>query len=375
MTDPSPAPAALANLRDRFQTLSPNTRYALVFAVGLLVGWIILGWVIFPVQWANTAPSDLQDDIQTEYAQMVADSYALTGNLDRAVARLQYWDAFDATEMLVRQSNAIAAVDAPAAERLRALAEDTFASRSHQSPTPTPSAPQSRPTPEAQPNASAVDNRLLALLGFLLVVLMLLVVVTRLRQSGWRRGAVSSPAAVTTPPAPLLPAESTPIDLVTLPVSVAPSIPPPLSPIASADEGWSFGFDGNAYYNEARNIEVGGEFNGDYGMGAYFITGQQDRDKVYAMEVWLFDKHDSNTTKALLIHPQEFADEMRRQYLAEGRDFVALADNNEIHLQTSFLEVDGHIEHVVFGQPDEAGIPIQQLEVQMRGRRRPSAPV
>lgn len=382
MTDPSPSPPTLAHLRDRFQTLNSNARYALVFAVGLLVGWLILGWVIFPVQWANTVPSDLQDDIQAEYAQMAADSYALTGNLDRAVARLQYWDAFDTTEMLVRQSNAIAPSDAPAAERLRALAEDAFASRSRPSPTRTPSSPQDQPTPGSSTSASAVDNRLLALLGFLLAVLVLLVVATRLREIARRRGQAQSPAVPITPltPAvpitpfpPIAPPETAPVAPV-IPPSPFPPAPPSPAPGASEEDGWTFSFDGNAYYNESRKIEPGGEFNGDYGMGAYLIPDQQDRDNVYAMEVWLFDKHDTKTTRTILIHPQEFDDEARRQYLSGGGASLALADDNAIHLQTAFFEVEGRIEHVAFGRPDDTGIPIEQLKVEMHWRRQPAPP-
>jgi len=60
--------------------------------VGLGVGWMVLGWILFPVQWTDAAPADLHPDYRAFYVQMVADSYALDQNRELVQMRLGQWD-------------------------------------------------------------------------------------------------------------------------------------------------------------------------------------------------------------------------------------------------------------------------------------------
>jgi hypothetical protein len=58
---------------------------------GLLVGIIIglaFAWLIYPVVYENTSPASLSEAYQTIYRSMVARVYAETGELNRAVSRL-----------------------------------------------------------------------------------------------------------------------------------------------------------------------------------------------------------------------------------------------------------------------------------------------
>ncbi|MGC9359436.1 MAG: hypothetical protein ACP5G7_03550 [Anaerolineae bacterium] len=56
-------------------------------ALGVLIG-LVLGWYAFPVRWYDTDPSDLRLRHQMDYAIMVADSFALNGDVDLARQRL-----------------------------------------------------------------------------------------------------------------------------------------------------------------------------------------------------------------------------------------------------------------------------------------------
>ncbi|MCE7937992.1 MAG: hypothetical protein DYG90_05220, partial [Chloroflexi bacterium CFX6] len=69
---------------------APSGRTVAVFVAGLLVGWIVLGWYVFPVKWVDTTPADLRDDARRTYVQMVADSYGRTNRLDIARERLAW---------------------------------------------------------------------------------------------------------------------------------------------------------------------------------------------------------------------------------------------------------------------------------------------
>ncbi len=64
----------------------------LVFIGGLLFGWLVIGWWLWPIQWANVAPAQLSSDHQRIYVAMAAEAYALTGDVAQAQSRLATWD-------------------------------------------------------------------------------------------------------------------------------------------------------------------------------------------------------------------------------------------------------------------------------------------
>ena len=79
---------------------------------GLLVGWLALGWGLFPVQWTNAMVQDLAPSEQQKYLDVVAESYTLNKNQPLAQERV---GAFGAAE----QSTLLADVETRVANRLR----------------------------------------------------------------------------------------------------------------------------------------------------------------------------------------------------------------------------------------------------------------
>ncbi len=57
------------------------------FAVGLGLG-LYLGWEAWPTEFTNAAPEILQDRYRRDYAQMIAATYALDGDLSSAEQRI-----------------------------------------------------------------------------------------------------------------------------------------------------------------------------------------------------------------------------------------------------------------------------------------------
>jgi len=96
-------------------------------ALGVLIG-LVLGWYAFPVRWYDTDPSDMRLRHQMDYATMVADSFALNGDVERARGRLA--ELMDEDTSWEQVANLIARVavacraegDTLAAVRLEALA-------------------------------------------------------------------------------------------------------------------------------------------------------------------------------------------------------------------------------------------------------------
>ena len=96
--------------------------------MGLLVG-LALGWWVWPVRWVDTDPSDLREQHQIAYVQMVADSLAVNGDAHLAGQRLyelteQEQDWREVAALVERTAvEREQAGDVAAALRLRRLAE------------------------------------------------------------------------------------------------------------------------------------------------------------------------------------------------------------------------------------------------------------
>jgi uncharacterized membrane protein YciS (DUF1049 family) len=62
---------------------------AVIFGLGLLLGWLIIGWLLWPVEYYDTDPPDLRRSHQEVYISLVADSFGLNGEVQLARERLQ----------------------------------------------------------------------------------------------------------------------------------------------------------------------------------------------------------------------------------------------------------------------------------------------
>ncbi|MFZ5920054.1 MAG: hypothetical protein ACOYY3_03260 [Chloroflexota bacterium] len=63
----------------------------LQFSIALVLGiagGLLYGWVISPVEYVNTTPDTLHPDFRIDYVLMVAETYAVDGNLDQAGRQL-----------------------------------------------------------------------------------------------------------------------------------------------------------------------------------------------------------------------------------------------------------------------------------------------
>ena len=56
--------------------------------VGILVGWFVIGWGLWPVEFVNADVSQLRPDLQQAWVRLAASEYALNPNIERAAARV-----------------------------------------------------------------------------------------------------------------------------------------------------------------------------------------------------------------------------------------------------------------------------------------------
>jgi len=79
---------------------SRSLRWALLFAAGLLIGWLVLGWWIWPVQWTNAMPWHLQTVYQERYVTLVAETFWHSGDIREAQVALEGWEPAELREIL-----------------------------------------------------------------------------------------------------------------------------------------------------------------------------------------------------------------------------------------------------------------------------------
>ena len=94
----------------------------IAFVAGLIVGWWVIGWVVWPVRWNNVLPQDLRAAERDHYLRMVAESYAANGDPELASQRLATWPDQQLTDDLDRLQARIGASDAQAAGQVQQLA-------------------------------------------------------------------------------------------------------------------------------------------------------------------------------------------------------------------------------------------------------------
>jgi len=82
----------------------------IALVLGIALG-LLVGWVLWPVQYTNTAPAQLRQDYRNDYILMVAAAYQVEGNSETARERLARLDPeqperplIELTETLIVQS-------------------------------------------------------------------------------------------------------------------------------------------------------------------------------------------------------------------------------------------------------------------------------
>lgn len=136
------------------------------FLVGLLIGWWVIGWWLWPVTWTNALPVDLKAAERDQYLLMVAESYSVTRNAELARSRLSSWPSEQLAEHLTNLQ-ARAAPNPQQAAQVQGLADLVGATRAA---VPGAQPPASGP-PAGQPGAATGTGTLAALRSIATVVL------------------------------------------------------------------------------------------------------------------------------------------------------------------------------------------------------------
>ncbi len=123
-------------------------------------------------------------------------------------------------------------------------------------------------------------------------------------------------------------------------------------PLAQFLSTYTFGDD---RYDISFAIEDGEEYLGECGVGITETLGAAKPKKVQALEVWLFDKHDINTTNGFLVGEPALSYVALQGKQVRKDALVAARPGEEIRLETAMLRLRARVVDVAYG--DEANRP------------------
>ncbi len=325
------------------------------FLVGLLVGWLLIGWLLWPVQWTNALPQDLAPKYRSMYVVGVAYTLAMTNDAVRAREAMEGLGTQEDQSRALEEAINASPTDIQALIRLQQLLKLP-------------------PAPPGEPGAGGVRSWLMPLLGSLLAVLLIgLAVLYFLAQSGRfplrlparpgehpaRPGPELQPAPATGPALDLWPEEEPELEAVaapsTLPTSTAPATPAE-STVSLGQHLGTFTPTyqrGIADYTESFDLSIPDDdtYVGDCGMGVSEALGSDDS-RVTALEVWLFDKSDIRTETYVLLSEHAYHDSSLRSRLARYGKAILAAPGQRFTIESKSLRLIGEVHSVEYVDGD-----------------------
>lgn len=330
------------------------------FLVGLLVGWFVLGWWLFPVTWTNATLQDLSPAAKQTVLKTVAEAYQAAPNPAKAFERLQALGAQAEIEQLLADTvqQATAAGDLATVNQVNSLAAGIGL-------TP-PSGPVATPGATPPPAAEAEGGSNLgtlclaglgiaALLGGIALALWLL--------SNRRK----------TPPEPEVMEEFEPATEAYIEQSPAPVAARSATPTSAPTlvQNFSATFTpGDLNFDETFSIESGTQgYLGECGLTISETIGG-DPNRVTALEVWLFDKSDIRTVTKVLMSDYAYGNPALREKLASRGDAVLARPGAAFVLDAQTLRLEGEVKTLEYAEGDgPARGAFRRLTVDLRVSR------
>lgn len=317
------------------------------FFIGLLIGWFLLGYALFPVEWVDAGPGDLQEGYQEIFLRMSIHTYLRTNNA--AEARQRWAELGDNAPELLEQ---IAAQPAG----LSAQDLQAFQMAVGTQPVVPPAA-----TSPATPVAPAQDDEDAAGGGFVRFLLPVLCFITLLLGGAilavfLLRGRGAVPGTAT----PAMQARDAAREAEWTDYGAMGEEPPMAQFMASYKLG-------DDLFDDSFSIDSpSGEFLGECGVGISETFGVGEPKRVSAFEVWLFDKNDIQTVTKVLMSAHAFADESVRQRLAAKGEPVQAVPGGQVVLETATLQLVARVVDTNYGQgplPEESFFDSMLLEL------------
>lgn len=309
--------------------------------LGIILGLVVLGWWLWPVQWTNANPEHLSLEGQAEFLRASIEAFEKNGDAAKAQSRYSaLGETADEALSLVAQDpqglspatisdfqNAVG-VSAPAA-----VSPETPVSETEQKET-----------------KSVLPTLLAALCVLFLVLIAFLAYMFFFRK---RMGLTETPS-------PAMQAQTARSQASFTDYTAAGEE----APIAQYMASYKLGDD---LFDDSFSIDsASGEFLGECGVGISETIGFGDHKKVTAFEVWLFDKNDIQTITKVLMSAHAFNDPSIRQRLEAKGEPVLIEPGIETVLETQTLQLVARTVDMSYGNgnmPDESYFEHMLLEL------------
>jgi hypothetical protein len=342
-------------------------------ATGCLAGWLLIGWVIWPVQYTGDAYTyELNPAEKIQYVAAVADSYATTRQIDVVRQRLQTWTAGEKAAALAQlyaedqaqgkaeeagivtdlalQLQRWEAWDPVAVDQAtsqvaaqynrqsapgKAQAVAVFAAALGTAPA-VPSAPRRAAAPQEILPGILEDVLRLGLVLLALLVSAAVIAATFLLV---RRRAARIPVSQAQPPEPAETAAAG-----QSPGRAAAADPALLMREESIYELGMDDFDA-VYPILARD----GDLLGECGVSISTTLNEDPPRKVTAFEVWLFAKDALRTPTKVLVSEAAYRDDGQRDRLSSRGPRVLAGPDARLSLESGCLAVDAQVVRLGYG--------------------------
>jgi hypothetical protein len=302
--------------------------------VGCLLGWLVLGWLLFPVQWTNADPWDLRPEQKEAYVLLVAESYGANPDAQLAQQRMAGFDKGELNDMLAKliEENEQAG-KSDTKRQLQYLATALELSPSVSTPISEPAA--------TSPTSGLISSvrSLVPICGLALLLLVIVALIAVIVFRVLQRRAAAGPAKVP---------KERPADLEGAPETM----------LGRFRTSYAFGDDG---YDTSFNIETHGaegEFLGACGIGFSEVLGEGSPDKIAAFEVWIFDKTDMDnvqTVTKVLMSEFAFHSEVLREKMKDRGEAVLAQPGQMIVIGAVGLQLSAEIMDFQYG--DDPSLP------------------
>lgn len=295
--------------------------------LGFIIGLVVFGWWLTPVEWTGAGPQDLIGSAQQLYIENAAIAYNANGDAGRVENAFKSWLDNEEQRPFLFKHLCEPYWQSPYTDfDALSLALGTDCNSNYQAP--------------------AVDEGTswtTCLLG-----LLLLVVVGAAGALAYMRFMSSGDIGS--------------FDFKPTKPVVVPDAPPSndsgdsmegFVPIASYRTSFSIGQDA---FDDSFAIEnANGDFLGECGVGISESIGSGSPRKITAFEVWLFDKSDIRTITKIGLSDHAYNNDVIRAKLQSKGDAVLAGDGEVIALETKDLIINAKISGLQYG--DDPGLP------------------
>lgn len=335
----------------------PGLTALIAFIAGLIIGLVVLGWGLFPVEYTGADPSGLFPEYQAQLVRNAAELYAFDNNQERLRNTIGNWGGDAVACELAKtsldpadQERLVAAATIVNGTGCGSLVGAGVSAGTSVAPGATAAVPGTIPGTTTSEGGS---NMLpLLLLGLLLLLLLLAIFYVWNRRREIMDGAADEGGVTYSDAEPIASRKSGPSPrrpgLAEAGMATAETFAEPTAiPIARFRTAYTRGHD---TYDDAFSIEnAAGNFLGECGVGTSETLGATTPKNVTAFEVWLFDKNDIRTITKVIMSDHAFFDDALKAKLAPKGEPVLARKNETIVLETASLIINAEITELEYG--------------------------